>query len=160
MLVLLWILISLVRIVLLNSHENGDFIDVFYSYHVDEMTVARENFIPIGPDGEPGAQGCFLMLEPNHHDVNRIIHIINKWYKSGVKRNIVEGWCHKITTPDHWVSVGRENQTEFDLYATCAADQGLLLPGQNRYHFYYPIALRSTHNPFIESFTGLLFTKN
>lgn len=74
------------------------------------------------------------------------MNIINKWYKSGVKRNKVEGWGHKITPPDHVDFIGRENQTEFDFYATCA-DQGLLSPCTK----YVKQSVSIIHPTFIEN---------
>lgn len=123
-------------------------LDYLFVNSVGPNPILRENVIHIGP-GEP-AQGGFFMLEPNHQDANRIMDIINERYKVGVKCKKEDGWGHKILPPDHWDSIGHQNQTKYDFYAACA-DQGLL------YHWtkYVKKSVSIMHPEFIENYGTL-----
>ncbi len=94
-----------------------------YMFHLSKNSSLRENVV-LAFKSSP-ANGGFFMLAPNHTDYLKILQIQKNRLKKGYRFDRVNGWGHKIQTPDEWVTVFGKTGTKWTFHGALA-DQGLL----------------------------------
>jgi len=98
-----------------------------YLFELSERGVLKENIV-LAWRREP-VSGGFFMMTPHKGDYEAIEKIIEhqqyRALETGVIFDPIEGWGHKITPPDSWISTKEPNGTEWSWHGDFV-DQGLL----------------------------------